>query len=274
MRHITLHNGVVIPVVGLGTFRAKDDEAYAATLHALKSGYRHIDTAAIYQNEDAVGRAIKDSGIEREALFITSKLWNTEQGYDQAKEALQASLDRLGLTYLDLYLIHWPKTYALAAESWKAFEEMYTAGLLKAIGVSNFTFHHLEHLFETSTILPMVNQVETHLAVQNQKLYDFCLARGIYLQAYAPLMSHEIKTLLNNETLQDMAQKKGCTVAQIALKYQVDRDIIVLPKSVHPRHIEENIQIFDITLSDDETAILKAMNNGRKFFPDPDNIAF
>ena len=274
MKIITLHNGVEIPAIGLGTFRAKDQEAYQATLHALKVGYRHIDTAAIYQNEEEVGKAIKDSGVPREEIFVTSKLWNTDQGYAEAKAAYQASLDRLGLDYLDLYLIHWPKTYAKAAASWKAFEELYDAGKVRAIGVSNFLFHHIEHLLETAKIVPMVNQVETHLFVQNQKLYDFCMEKGIYLEGYAPLASHEIAKLLENETLQAMAEAKGCSIPQIALKYQLDRDIIIIPKSGNPKRIEENLNIMDITFTDEEIETLKGLNNGRKFFPDPDNIAF
>lgn len=274
MKHITLNNGVSIPVVGLGTFRAKENEAYEAVYHALKVGYRHIDTAMIYQNEAEVGRAIKDSKIPRDELFITSKLWNTDQGYDSALHAYQTSLDLLGLDYLDLYLIHWPKSYEKSAASWKALETLYKEGKVRSIGVSNFNFHHLEHLFETAEIIPAVNQIENHLYVQNQKLYDFCKEQGIYLEGYAPLMSHEIHRLLENETLLAMAQSKQCTVAQIALKYQVDRDIIILPKSSNPKRIEENIAIFDITFTEEEWDTLKNLNNGRKFFPDPDNIAF
>lgn len=274
MKDITLHNGVQIPAIGLGTFRAKESEAYEATLHALKVGYRHIDTAAIYQNEEEVGQAIKDSKVPRAEIFVTSKLWNTDQGYESAKAAYQASLDRLGLDYLDLYLIHWPKTYELAAESWRAFEDLYDAKKVRAIGVSNFLFHHIEHLLETAKIVPMVNQVETHLFVQNQKLYTFCMDQGIYLEAYAPLASHEIAKLLANETLQEMAQAKGCTVPQIALKYQLERDIIIIPKSATPSRIEENLNLSDISFTEDEFETLKNLNNGRKFFPDPDNIQF
>lgn len=274
MKNITLNNGVKIPVIGLGTFRARENEAYEATLHALKVGYRHIDTAMIYQNEHEVGRAIRDSNIPREELFITTKLWNTDQGYDSAFKAYQKSLDELGLDYLDLYLIHWPKSYKKTAESWRALETLYKDKKVRAIGVSNFNFHHLEHLFETAEIIPAVNQIENHLYVQNQKLYDFCMASGIYLEGYAPLMSHEIHRLLENETLQKMAKDKKCTIAQIALKYQIDRDIIIIPKSSNPKRIEENIDVFDISFTEEEWEILEKLNNGRKFFPDPDNIAF
>lgn len=274
MKTIELNNGVLIPVIGLGTFRAKENEAYQAVLHALKVGYRHIDTAAIYRNEKEVGQAIKDSGIPRAEIFVTSKLWNTDQGYASTQKALQTSLDELGLEYLDLYLIHWPKTYQLAAESWQAMEELYATGKLRAIGVSNFNFHHLEHLLKTAKVIPQLNQVEMHVGVQHEKLRAFCAQHQIYLEAYAPLMSHEIKHLLENETIQKIAQSKRVSVPQVALKYLIDLGVVVLPKSINPSRIEENLDVFEITFSEEEMATLKTLNNGRKFFPDPDNIAF
>ncbi len=274
MKTITLNNGVDIPVVGLGTFRAKENEAYQAVLHALKVGYRHIDTAAIYRNEKEVGQAIRDSQIPREDIFVTSKLWNDDQGYEKAHQAFQKTLDELGFDYLDLYLIHWPKTYQKAADSWKALEALYLQGKIKAIGVSNFTFHHLEHLYETANVLPAVNQVEMHVGIQHEKLRAFCQEKNIYLEAYAPLMSHEIKNLLANETLQKLATSKNASIAQVALKYLVDLDVIILPKSTNPQRIEENIDLFNITFTAEEKALLKGLNTGRKYFPDPDNIAF
>jgi diketogulonate reductase-like aldo/keto reductase len=274
MKTITLNNGLTIPVVGLGTFRARENEAYEAVLYALKAGYRHLDTAAIYRNEDEVGRAIKDSGVPREDIFVTSKLWNDDQGYESAKAAFNKSLSELQLDYLDLYLIHWPKTYEKAADSWRALEELYRDGKIKAIGVSNFNFHHLEHLFKTATVIPAVNQVEMHVGIQHEKLRAFCGEKGIYLEAYAPLMSHEIKTLLANETLQKIAQAKNVSIPQVALKYLVDLDVIILPKSTTPRRIDENLDIFNIEFTAEEMTLLKSLNNGRKFFPDPDNIAF
>lgn len=274
MKTIQLNNGVMIPVVGLGTFRAKENEAYEAVKHALNVGYRHIDTAAIYRNEHEVGQAIKDSGIPREEIFVTSKLWNDDQGYESAKRAFQKTLDELGLDYLDLYLIHWPKTYQKAAESWKALEELYHDGKIRAIGVSNFTFHHLEHLYVTAEVIPAVNQVEMHVGIQHEKLRAFCAENEIYLEAYAPLMSHEIKNLLDNETLKKIASAKGVSVPQVALKYLVDLDVIILPKSINPKRIEENLNIFNISFTSEEMTLLKSLNSGRKYFPDPDNIAF
>ncbi len=272
MQQIKLNNGVTIPQLGLGTFRAKDNEAYESVLHALKSGYRHIDTASIYGNEEQVGKAIKDSGIPREDIFVTTKLFNSDQGYLKAKKALKRSLQRLDLDYVDLYLIHWPQSYELTADSYQAMEEMYLDGLTRAIGVSNFNFHHLEHLFETAEIIPQVNQVETHVFVQNHKLQEFCMKNGIYLEAYAPVASHEIERVLENETLSEIANKYNKSNPQIAIKYLLERDIIVIPKSVTPKRIEENIDLFDFSLMDEEIEKIDGLNRGRKLFPDPDNI--
>jgi len=274
MKNIVLNNGVEIPAIGLGTFRSKEKEAYNAVLHALKTGYRHIDTAAIYGNEEEVGRAIKDSGIPREEIFVTTKLWNSDQGYLSAKKALKKSLERLGLDYVDLYLIHWPKSYEQTRKSWQALEELYYDGFTRSIGVSNFQFHHLEHLFETAEIMPQVNQVETHIELQNHKLQEFCMMHGIYLEAYAPMMSHEIKDLLNNETLKEVADKHGKTNPQVALKFLYDRDIIILPKSVTPSRIEENFQALQIELDDEDYQTIRKLNKANKIFSEADNIDY
>lgn len=274
MKELQLNNGVTIPAIGLGTFRAKDSEAYEAVKHALKVGYRHIDTAAIYQNEREVGQAIKDSQIPREEIFVTSKLWPTELGYLSAKKAFFKTLERLNLDYLDLYLIHWPGTYENNAEAYQAMEELYDEGYIRAIGVSNFSFHHLEHLFLTARIIPQVNQVETHLRLQNHKLQNFCMKHGIYLEAYAPLMSHFVHELLAEETLLEIAKKHGKTPGQIALKYLYERDIIVIPKSANPSRIEENLDLEGFTLDDDDDAVLAKLQRARKYFPDPDNFNF
>ncbi len=273
MKTAKLNNGVTIPLLGLGTFRAQEKEAYNAVLHALKNGYRHIDTAAVYGNEEEVGQAIKDSGIPREELFITTKLANPDQGYLSTKKALRKSLERLGLDYVDLYLIHWPKSYELTADSYQAMEELYLDGYTRSIGVSNFNFHHLEHLFETAEIIPQVNQVESHIYLQNKKLQEFCMKNGIYLEAYAPLASHEISKLLENEKMQAIAKAHGKSVAQVALRYQLERDIIVIPKSVTPKRIDENLDVFDFELTDEEFETISNLDRGRKFFPEPDNFA-
>lgn len=274
MKQIVLNNGVEIPAIGLGTFRSKERDAYNATLHALKNGYRHIDTAAIYGNEEEVGQAIKDSGLAREEIFVTTKLWTGDQGYLSAKVALKKSLKRLGLNYVDLYLIHWPKSYELTRKTWQAFEELYYEGYTRAIGVSNFQFHHIEHLLETAEIIPQVNQVETHIELQNHKLQEFCMMNGIYLEAYAPLMSHEIKDLLENEDLKKIADKHGRTNPEIALKYLYDRDIIIIPKSITPKRIETNFKITDVVLDDEDMQALRKLNRANKIFAEADNIDF
>ena len=271
---VVLSNDVEIPILGLGTFRSREKDAYNAVLEALKAGYRHIDTAAIYQNEEEVGKAIKDSNVPREEIFVTTKVWNDDQGYMNTKRAFYASLKRLGLDYVDLYLIHWPKSYEKTASTWRALEDLYEAGLTRAIGVSNFSFHHLEHLFETAIVIPHVNQVETHVKLQNIKLQDFCMENGIYLEAYAPFMSHHVHELLEDETMQEIAKKYQKSVPQIALRYLIEREIIVIPKSVTPSRIKENLDVFDFSLSKEDYETLRKLNRGHKRFPEPDNIDY
>jgi len=271
MKYFVLNNSVEIPSIGLGTFRNESDDAYKATLHALKTGYRHIDTAAAYGNEEAVGRAIRDSGVPREEIFVTTKLWKSELGYMSTKRAFRASLERLGLDYLDLYLIHWPGDHDENKRTWRAFEDLYFEEKIRSIGVSNFSFHHLEHLLEDVEIVPQVNQVETHLYLQNKKLQDFCMANGIHLEAYAPLMSKEVKTLLADETLVAVAEKYHKSPAQTAIRFLVENEIIALPKSVTPGRIEENFAIFDFELAKEDFDALRQLNRGKKIFPDPDN---
>lgn len=274
MNNIKLSNGVLIPQIGLGTFRSKDEDAYNAVLHALKIGYRHIDTAAIYGNEEQVGKAIKDSLVPREEIFITTKLWNSDQGYESAKEALKKSLERLDLDYIDLYLIHWPQTYQKAADSWKYMEEALNEGLVRSIGVSNFNIHHIEHLLLTANVKPMVNQVECHIGLQNHKLQQFCSSHNIYLEAYAPLMSHHVSELISNETLINIGDKYNKTPAQVAIKWLLQRDIIALPKSITLHRIEDNFNVFDFELKENDMDEIRKLNNARKIFPEPDNIDF
>jgi diketogulonate reductase-like aldo/keto reductase len=274
MKKQKLNNDVLMPIIGLGTFRSKEEDAYNAVLSALKAGYRHIDTAAVYQNEEAVGRAIKDSGLKRKDLFITTKLWNTDQGYATTIKAFNQSLIRLGLDYVDLYLVHWFKGYENLKETWKAFETLYEMGKAKAIGVSNFNVHHIDYLLKHSKVKPMVNQVETHIHLQNQFLQDYCTKQGIQLEAYAPLMSQHISDLLEDETMNKIAKKYNKTVPQVAIKWLTQRDIVVIPKSVNPKRILENFDIFDFTLTDEDMDEIKALNRGRKLFPEYDNVMF
>ena len=274
MNDILLNNGVRMPILGLGTFRSEPEDAYNAVLSAIKSGYRHIDTAAIYGNEEAVGKAIKDSGIPRNELFITTKVWNTDQGYEKTLLACEDSLQKLGLEYVDLYLIHWFKGYENSLSTYKALETLYRQGKTKAIGVSNYNIHHLQHLLNNVEIKPMVDQVETHVFLQNHFLHDFCKSNGIQMEAYAPLMSKNIKELLENETLNRIADKHHKTVAQVNLRWFVERGIVVIPKSVTPKRIAENIDVFDFSLDDTDMAEIRKLNRGRKFFPEFDNVDY
>ncbi|MFP4478922.1 MAG: aldo/keto reductase [Candidatus Izemoplasmatales bacterium] len=274
MKTLKLNNDKLMPIIGLGTFRSEEDEAYKAVLTALETGYRHIDTAAVYGNEEAVGKAIKDSDVKREDIFVTTKLWNTEQGYQSTIKAFNESLEKLGLEYVDLYLIHWFKGYENSLDTWRAFETLYEMGKVKAIGVSNYNVHHLQHLLDNAKVKPMVNQVETHIRLQNEFLRNFCESKGIQLEAYAPLMSHHIDDLLENDTMKEIAKKYNKTIAQIAIKWLTERDIVVIPKSVHVKRIKENFDIFDFSLTDDDMKKIKELNKGRKLFPEFDNVTF
>jgi len=274
MKSVTLNNGSNMPILGLGTFRSDPEGAYNAVLSAIKAGYRHIDTAAIYGNEEAVGRAIKDSGVPRDELFVTTKVWNTDQGYDSTIEACAASLKKLGLEYVDLYLIHWFKGYKNSLETYIALEKLYELGKIKAIGTSNYNVHHLQHLLDNVTIKPMVNQVETHIDLQNHFLQDFCKNNHIQMEAYAPLMSNHINRLLENETMNKIARKHNKSVVQINLRWFIERGIVVIPKSVNPKRIAENIDVFDFQLDENDMSEIRKLNRGRKYFPEFDNVDY
>lgn len=274
MTTIQLNNSLPIPIIGLGTWKSKDEDAYQAVLHALKTGYRHIDTAFIYGNESIVGKAIKASGIPREELFITTKLWNSDQGYESALKAAELSLKQLDLEYVDLYLIHWFKGHEKDLASWRALEKLYKDGKAKAIGVSNHNVHHIQYLLDHAEITPMVNQVETHVELPNTYLQAYCESKGIYLQAYAPLMSSDIQTLLSKEVLQKIAEKHHKSVPQVAIRWLVQRGIIVLPKSINPQRIEQNFDVFDFELSEEDMQLIFTLETGRKRFPEMDNVPF
>lgn len=281
MQNYTLNNGVKIPVLGFGTWKAQDgEEAYQSVLAALKAGYRHIDTAAIYKNEGSVGRAIKDSGIPREELFITTKLWNSKHTYEEALEAFDSSMERLGLDYLDLYLIHWPNPKPVRedgawqkrnAEVWRAMEDLYQAGKIRAIGVSNFLPHHLEALLETARVTPAVNQIRLAPGVYQTEAVDFCRAHDILLEAWGPFGQGE---LFQNPAVQAMADKYGKTVAQIALAWSLQEGFLPLPKSVTPSRIASNLDCFDIELSPADLEILKNISGLEGGAPNPDGMDF
>lgn len=266
MNTYQLNNGVEIPVLGFGTFKAKGgEEAYRAVLEALKAGYRHIDTAAIYQNEESVGQAIKDSGVPREELFVTTKLWNSQQTYEQARQAFAESLAKLGLDYLDLYLIHWPNPKPLRendawktrnAEVWRAMEDLYQEGKIRAIGVSNFLPHHLDALLETATIVPAVNQVRLAPGVYQDQVVAYCREKGILLEAWGPFGQGE---LFDSKQVQEIAANHGKSVAQIALAWSLAEGFLPLPKSVTTSRIQANLDCFGIELSHEEIETLKTI---------------
>ncbi|KHD45488.1 aldo/keto reductase [Streptococcus hongkongensis] len=274
VKTFTMNNGLEIPLLGFGTFKAADgEEAYQSTLAAIKAGYRHIDTAAIYKNEVSVGKAIKDSGVPREELFVTTKLWNDSHSYPKAKEALAASLQRLGLDYVDLYLIHWPNPKAYRdnwqkanAEAWSYMEDAVDEGLVKTIGVSNFMVHHLEALAETAELTPAVNQIRLAPGCFQPEVVDYCKAHQIVVEAWGPLGQGDI---FSNEEMKVLADKYGKTVAQLALAWSVYQGFLPLPKSVHEDRIKENMDFFDIELTEEDAEIIKNLQ-GMTEVPDPD----
>jgi diketogulonate reductase-like aldo/keto reductase len=228
----------------------------------------------IYNNENAVGKAIKDSGIPREEIFVTTKLWNTDQGYVKTKAAFELSLEKLGLDYVDLYLIHWFKGYENDLDSWRAMEDIYKEGKAKAIGVSNHNVHHLMNIMQNCEVSPMINQVETHIELQNDFLVEYCQENGIKVEAYAPLMSWRVSEMLKNETMVKIAKEHNKTVPQVAIKWLNQRGIIALPKSVNQSRIEANFDVEDFELTTNNMAEIKALNKGNKMFPEFDNIGY
>ena len=266
-----LSNGVKMPYLGLGTYLTKEgNEVIDATLIALEAGYRHIDTAAIYGNENGVGKAIKDSTIARNELFITTKVWNSKQGYESSLKAFDESLLALGLDYIDLYLIHWP-TKGKYKETWRALEKLYRDGLVKSIGVSNFNVHHLEDLLTTAEIVPMVNQVEYHPYLLQKPLTDFCAKHNIQYESWSPLMQGHITKV---PILNALAKKYQKTEAQIVIRWNLQNNIVVIPKSAKKDRIVSNAQIFDFVISDDDMKTIDALDKNYRFGADPDNFNF
>ncbi|WP_175615059.1 aldo/keto reductase [Piscibacillus halophilus] len=267
----TLHNGVKMPRLGLGVFLVEEgEEVYNSVKWALEHGYKSIDTAAIYGNEEGVGKAIKDSGIPREELFITSKLWNGDQGYEETLQAFETSLNKLGLEYLDLYLIHWPvPEQNKYKESWKAMEKLYNDGKIRAIGVSNFKEHHLEDLMKDAEVAPMVNQVEYHPHLQQRSLHEFCKQHNIQLEAWSPLKQGK---LLDDPTLTDIAKRHGKSTAQVILRWDLQQEVVTIPKSVKQHRIQENADVFDFELTEEEMKLIHDMNKDERVGPDPDEF--
>jgi len=262
-----------MPWLGLGVWKVTNpEELDSAVKTALEAGYTSIDTADVYGNEEGVGKAIKESGIPREQLFITTKLANKMQrkGYDATLKAFEASRKRLGLEYIDLFLIHWPVKDKYV-ESWKAIIKLYKEGLVRAIGVSNFLIHHLEDIMNETDVVPAVNQVELHPWLNQSELIDFCRKNKIQVEAYSPLMSGHLREVTE---LEEIAEKYGKTPAQIVLRWHLQREVIVIPKSVNKGRIIENSQIFDFNLSEEDMEAINSLNRNRRFLPHPDNVYF
>jgi len=269
----TLNNGVKMPWLGLGVWKVTNpDELDFAVKTAIEAGYASIDTAAVYGNEEGVGKAVRESGIPREQIFITTKLWNAMQrkGYDAVLKAFEESRKRLGLDYIDLYLIHWP-VKGKYVESWKALVKLYNDGLVRTIGVSNFLIHHLEDIINETGVVPAVNQVELHPWLNQYELVEFCKKHGIQVEAYSPLMGGRLGEV---KELNIIAEKYGKTPAQIVLRWNLQREIVVIPKSVHRERIIENSQIFDFNLSEEDLQTINSLNRGHRFLPHPDNVNF
>ncbi len=252
-----LNDNHIMPKVGLGVYKIQsDDDAMLAVDTAVKAGYRLIDTASVYKNEEIIGRAINNCGLPRENLFVTSKVWNTAQRMGDIEGAFHRSLDRLRINYFDLYMIHWPVP-GCYAETWKVFEKLRQSGRVKSIGVSNFGIHHLEHLFESTGIIPAVNQVECHPLWNRKELVNYCQKRGIVIQAYAPLARGAYS---DNKLLRQIGVKYSKSAVQIGLRWLVQQDIGILPKSIHEDRIRSNIDVFDFNLTDSEMTAIDALD--------------
>ena len=270
-----LHNGVKMPWFGLGVFKVEEGpELVEAVKAAIKNGYRSIDTAAIYGNEEGVGKGIqeglKEAGISREEIFVTSKVWNADLGYESTLAAFETSLAKLGLEYLDLYLIHWP-VEGKYKDAWRALETLYKEGRVKAIGVSNFHIHHLEDLLADAEIKPMIDQVELHPRLTQKELQAFCKENGIQLEAWSPLMQGQ---LLDNETLKEIASKYNKSVAQVILRWNLQNGVVTIPKSTKEHRIIENADVFDFELTKEDMDVIDGLNQNHRVGPDPDNFDF
>ncbi|WP_430542463.1 aldo/keto reductase [Streptomyces iconiensis] len=257
-----------MPQLGFGVFQVPDDEAASAVTSALEAGYRSIDTATLYENEGGTGRALAESGIPRDELFVTTKLWNTDQGYDQALRAVDASLERLGLDHVDLYLIHWPvPTQDRYVETWKALEEIYADGRARAIGVSNFNPEHVQRLFDESGVVPAVNQIELHPRLQQDALRVFDADNGVVTEAWSPLGRGN--GVLDDPAVTRLARKHDRTPAQVVLRWHLQLGNVVIPKSATPSRMRENLDVFDFALDDEDMGAIRRLETGARVGPDP-----
>ncbi|MEO6082109.1 MAG: aldo/keto reductase [Umezawaea sp.] len=268
---ITLNNGVTMPQLGYGVFQVPDAETATAVSHAVRAGYRSIDTAAAYGNEEGVAKALAEADVAREDLFITTKLWNSDQGYDAALRAFDVSLGKLGLDYLDLYLIHWPTpARGLYVDTWKAFAKLLADGRVRSVGVSNFQPEHLLQVIDATGVVPAVNQVELHPHLTQESLRAFHAEHGVVTEAWSPL--GQGKGLLGDPAIAEIAARYDRSAAQVVLRWHLQLGNVVIPKSVTPSRIAENLDVFDFTLADADVTALSALNQDKRVGPDPDTF--
>lgn len=269
---LAMNNGVRIPQLGFGVFLVPDTETKAAVLTALEAGYRHIDTAKLYQNEAGVGAAITESGIPRDELFVTTKVWNSEQGFEPAIASFEASMDRLGLDLLDLLLIHWPAPdLNRYVDTWRALEKLYAEGRVRAIGVSNFQPEHLRRLFDETSVVPAINQVELHPLLPQSELRAFHAEHGILTEAWAPLAQGG--SVLTDPVIAQIGERHGKSPAQVVLRWHVELGNVVIPKSVTPSRIRENLDVFDFSLSAEDLTAIAKLETGDRIGPHPDTFS-
>jgi len=270
---ITLNDGARIPQVGLGVWQTPNDEAAPAVKAALDAGYRHVDTAAVYENEEGVGEGIRQSGLARSDIFLTTKLWNNDQGYEHTLKAFEASLTRLGTDYVDLYLIHWPSAHrGLFVDTWKALVKLKEEGRAKSIGVSNFYPEHIEKIVAETGVTPVINQIELHPDFQQRETRAFHEKHKIATQSWSPLGQGK---LLGHPVIAEIAQKLGRTPAQVIIRWHIDNGLVVIPKSVTPSRIVENFKVFDFQLSPEDLQKLNGLDDaGARIGPDPKTASF
>lgn len=268
---VRLYNGVEMPYFGLGVFEANEgSETVEAVKYALEIGYRHIDTASMYLNERSVGEGVRASGLKRSEVFVTTKVWNSNQGYQETQDAFRKSLDKLKFDYVDLYLIHWP-VHGMYIDTWRAMEELYHKKLIRAIGVSNFLEHHLENLIRNTEITPMVNQVEFHPYLTSPSLFEYCKKNHIQFQAWSPILKGKVNAI---PVLVDLARKYNKTPVQITLRWDLQKGVVTIPKSVQKDRIKSNADIFDFEISDTDMKKIDALNKNGRIGADPDNFDF
>ncbi|MFJ7891234.1 aldo/keto reductase [Lysinibacillus xylanilyticus] len=276
MGNVTLNNGLEMPLIGYGVFRVPEgDDLAEAVKTAIAKGYRSIDTAQVYRNEESVGRgiraAIEEGLVTREELFVTSKVWNDGLSYEETLAAYDSSLEKLGLDYLDLYLVHWPGIDTNYINVYKALEKIYQDGRVRSIGVSNFHVHHLENILKETSVVPVINQIEFHPHLTQEEVRAYCKEKGIQVEAWSPLMNG---SLLEESLIQQLASKYGKTPAQIVLRYDVQHGVVTIPKTMTPARMTENLTVFDFSLTEEEMAQLDTLNDGLRCGPDPEKFNF